>query len=44
MLLGVVFTLRGPKMNSKDYEVYVGLGVHQDTIAVATAVAGRGEP
>ena len=31
-------------MNSKDYEVYVGLGVHQDTIAVATAAAGRGEP
>ena len=39
MLLGVVVTLGGQKMNSKDYEVYVGLDVHKDTISVATAAA-----
>ena len=31
-------------MNSNDYEVYVGLDVHKDTIAVATAAAGRSKP
>ena len=31
-------------MNSNDYEVYVGLDVHKDTIAVATAAGGRSKP
>ena len=44
MLLGVVVISGGQKMNSKNSEVYVGLDVHKDTIAVAIAAAGRSKP
>jgi len=31
-------------MNDNSYDAYMGLDIHNDTIAVAIAFAGRGKP